>query len=182
MSAPFRVRQAGPDDARAIAEVHIASWKTTYPGIVPDALLESLDVAQREDRWKHHLSDPGSWTTYVAELDEGQIAGFVTGGAAREGEAEFTGELGAIYLLKEFQGQGIGRALATRLAGELVNQGHNSMIVWVLARNPFRRFYEALGGQLVRSRREEHGGVLLAEVAYGWRTLTSDFPGIKTRR
>ncbi len=43
------------------------------------------------------------------------------------------------------------------------------MLVWVLADNPMRRFYEALGGRLLREKKVEIGGVALDEVAYGWR-------------
>jgi hypothetical protein len=42
------------------------------------------------------------------------------------------------------------------------------MIVWVLADNPARRFYEALDGQYVGERDIEIDGVKLREVAYGW--------------
>lgn len=45
------------------------------------------------------------------------------------------------------------------------------MLVWVLAENPFRRFYEALGGQYVRTEQFELGGAMLDEVAYGWRDI-----------
>jgi hypothetical protein len=51
------------------------------------------------------------------------------------------------------------------------------MLVWVLADNPSRRFYEALGGAPVRTQHIEFGGTLLEEIAYGWRdtiVLTSD--------
>ena len=42
------------------------------------------------------------------------------------------------------------------------------MLAWVLARNPSRRFYEAVGGELLGSQEIEISGVILEEVAYGW--------------
>jgi hypothetical protein len=45
------------------------------------------------------------------------------------------------------------------------------MLVWTLAANPFRFFYERLGGQRVLERTIEIGGQSLAEVAYGWRNV-----------
>jgi hypothetical protein len=42
------IRRASQSDARAIAEVHVASWRETYRGIVPDAFLDALSVAERE--------------------------------------------------------------------------------------------------------------------------------------
>jgi hypothetical protein len=43
-----------------------------------------------------------------------------------------------------------------------------SLLIWVMADNPSRLFYEALGGQRVRERREMTGGVEVMDVAYGW--------------
>ncbi len=42
------------------------------------------------------------------------------------------------------------------------------MLVRVLAENPARKFYEALGGQLLKAKPIEIGGATLDEVAYGW--------------
>jgi hypothetical protein len=42
------------------------------------------------------------------------------------------------------------------------------MLVWVLADNPSRSFYEALGGELIGEQNVTIGGVDLREVAYGW--------------
>jgi hypothetical protein len=46
------------------------------------------------------------------------------------------------------------------------------MAVWVLARNPSRKFYESLGGQLIGEQEIERGGESFTEVAYGWRDLS----------
>ncbi len=46
------------------------------------------------------------------------------------------------------------------------------MLIWVLADNSARHFYEALGGQLVKTQTYEEGGVMLEQVGYGWRDLT----------
>jgi len=52
-------------------------------------------------------------------------------------------------------------------------QGVGSMVVWVLAANPFRRFYEAMGGKLVVEKQLESGGQSFTERAYGWQDLTT---------
>jgi hypothetical protein len=46
------------------------------------------------------------------------------------------------------------------------------MAVWVLARNPSRRFYEALGGRAITEQQIERGGESYVEIAYGWRDLS----------
>jgi hypothetical protein len=49
--------------------------------------------------------------------------------------------------------------------------GFNSMAVWVLARNPSRRFYEALGATIITEQQIERGGESYTEIAYGWSDL-----------
>jgi len=42
------IRPATPEDARAIAEVHVASWRYAYRGLLPDDVLDRLSVEERE--------------------------------------------------------------------------------------------------------------------------------------
>jgi hypothetical protein len=46
------------------------------------------------------------------------------------------------------------------------------MAVWVLALNPFRKFYETLGGQIIAEQQIERGGKAFTEIAYGWTDLS----------
>ena len=46
----FLIREAAVNDATAIAQVQVESWRTTYAGIVPDAFLASLSVETRAER------------------------------------------------------------------------------------------------------------------------------------
>jgi GNAT superfamily N-acetyltransferase len=157
-------------DAAAITKVHVESWRATYKGIVPDDFLARLSYAAREQLWRQVLTDPGSQTVvYVADDERGKVVGFVSGGPERSGDPVYTGELYAIYLLAQHQGQGIGRQLAITLVKRLMQDGMTALLLWVLAENPARKFYERLGGRLVYEKTVTIGGVLLTEVAYGWR-------------
>ena len=138
------VRLARLDDAPAIAEVHVASWRTTYKGIFSDTLLDSLSVDKREQSWRETLAlpEPNSVTLVACNVDGG-IVGFISGGAERTGRLGYEGELYAIYLLQLAQRQGLGTLLVQHFVCELRARGFGSMAVWVLAANPFREFYEA---------------------------------------
>src|SRR5437868_8464923 len=142
------IRTANVHDAVAIARVHVESWRTTYAGIVPDDFLACLSYTQREQLWRQILTDsdtPG--VVYVAEDDRGQVVGFGSGGPERSGNLVYTGELYAIYLLAPYQGQGIGRQLMRTLVHRLVQDGRTALLLWVLAANPARQFYDRLGGR-----------------------------------
>jgi len=152
------------------ATVHVESWRTIYKGIVPDDFLARLSYEQREQFWRQVLTEPGSvGFVYVADDRHGQVVGFVSGGPERSGDTLYTGEIYAIYLLAPYQGQGIGRQLASTLVTRLIQEGMTALLLWVLAANPARKFYERLGGQPVYEKTVTIGGVPLIEVAYGWR-------------
>ena len=154
-------------DAPGIARVHVASWRSTYVGIVPDEYLASLDCTERERVWGRLITDDSQFTS-VAEHRIDGIVGFVSGGPTRMDDMTCTGELYAIYLLEQHQRQGIGRRLVTELSTWLLSQDISSMYTWVLAKNPSRRFYESLGGIEFRRQSITIGGRDVVEVAYGW--------------
>lgn len=113
------IRAAEMRDAAAIAHVHVQSWITTYKGIVPQVYLAALDeverVPLRQDWLKCDIS------IFVAEVD-GQIVGFSAGGAIREPLQEYESELYTLYLLKQVQGLGIGKALFRAVTGTLLQR------------------------------------------------------------
>jgi GNAT superfamily N-acetyltransferase len=123
-----------------------------------------------EARWRGWTGQPGGpGIFYVAELRSGRMVGFASGGPRREERyPEYEGELYAAYLLREHQRKGLGRRLIGAVAEGLAAMGKRSMLAWVLAKNPSRPFYEALGGKLLGSQGIGIGGVALEEVAYGW--------------
>ena len=170
----MRVRRAIPDDLLGMAHVHVDTWKTTYRGIVPDRYLDELtyesDIARGFGRW---IREPTPQWTYLVAVDPANhVIGFAVGGPNRDPDPEFKGELGAIYVLKESQGRGVGRVLVREVVRHLLRIGASSMIVWVLEANPYRRFYEKLGGVSVRRRVVPVAGVPLPEVGYGWKGIT----------
>jgi GNAT superfamily N-acetyltransferase len=142
----FRFRKANLQDSPGLAYVHVHSWRTTYKGIVSENYLQSLSIEEREQKWVQILS--GTHHTYVCELEDGKIIGFVSFGKERSGE--YDGELYAIYLLEEYQGKGIGKELLEIAATRLKKQGYNSMWIWVLKENPSKHFYYAFKPTLIK--------------------------------
>lgn len=163
------VREAQVGDALGIATVHVRSWQTTYPGIMPDEFLSSLSIEKRAAYWERGLENPieGGFTL-VAE-ENGTIIGFAGGGPERSGDPEHRGELYAVYLLEEHQGRGLGRMLFLEVARRLKLHGFRKMLLWVARENlPSVAFYERMGGVALREKSEEMSGKTLVEVAYGY--------------
>jgi len=167
-----RIREALPTDSAAIAKVHVDSWRSTYRGIISDEVLAALSYPDRERMWEGSLTTYRSANfIYVAEVDEGPIVGFAAAGKERTGRTDFPGEIFAIYLLKDYHGRGWGRQLFLAAAERLGLEGHKELMLWVLADNPTRGFYEAMGGKLLGEQQIQIGPDSLREVAYGWETL-----------
>ena len=155
-----------------MANVHIASWRETYPGLLPEAMLARLSIADEAIRWQRMLDRPGAWggaVTFVADQD-GSVVGYGSCGDQRTRllrDRGFTGEIAELYVLRCAQGQGTGSRLMKAMAGALLDRGHRAVSLWVLAQNrPARDFYECLGGTPIAEKRAS-----LIEVAYGWSDL-----------
>ena len=52
-----------------------------------------------------------------------------------------------------------------------VTDGCDTAVLWMLADNPTRFFYEGLGGDRVGHRVDRLGGSPVDEIAYAWRDL-----------
>jgi len=169
------IRPAVPSDAEAIAKVHVESWRTAYKGIVADDFLAALSYERRAEGWRSGLTNPTALSGVSLAETAGQTVGFAAYGRERENDPLYQGELYAIYLLQEWRGQGIGRRLWDAAVADLRRQGINALLLWVLANNPARRFYECLGGQYIREKEIDIGQQRLLEVAYGWPDLSADF-------
>jgi ribosomal protein S18 acetylase RimI-like enzyme len=159
------IRRARTLDAAALARIQVDSWRESYAGIIPQAYLDGLTYAQHERQWRKSLAGRG-WG-FLA-VWQGQIVGLAQGGRCRRPKG-YGGELYLLYLLRAYQGRGIGRALFDAAHLELARRGFADLVVWVLADNaPARGFYERLGGDLVGQELCEVGGARLKQVAYAW--------------
>jgi len=144
------VRPAAVSDAEAIAGVEIAAWQAAYRGIVPDPVLDGMDLDDETATWRERLRDQDVVRMSVAELDEPpaprRLAGYVTEGPARGDDEAGLGEIWAIDVDPGAWGRGVGRALLDAAVRALATRGFAEAILWVFEANvPARGFYERLG-------------------------------------
>lgn len=166
------IRRARLEDAREIAEVHVKSWQQAYKGIINEEYLSNLKVEDREKMWKSGLSSPREDApVYVAVNDVGAIVGFASFGIEREHKQPMDGELYAIYLLNENRRNGIGTMLLRAGIEDLINHNFRTVLVWVLAENPSRKFYEHLIPNKVETKIIQIGNDSYEEVAYKWEDI-----------
>ena len=169
MSPPL-VRPGRPDDAEAIARIHVETWRAAYAGLVPDHYLLGMSVQGQALRWKKLLRRlPRGEGVAVAENPAGEVVGFGSWAPARNRPPPASGEVQTLYVLGDWQGQGYGAALLAAMLRALGEAGHPDAYLWVLAENPARFFYERQGGAKVAEQVEPFAGTRLLEYAYRWR-------------
>ena len=176
-SARPSIRRATVEDARAIAEVHIASWQAAYRGLMPDRVLDELTIERREADWRGWLDEGGErHHTLVAERD-GKIEAFCTlEMPSREAdEPEDVAGIPALYAHPDAFGRGAGPALMDTAIEAMCERGYRESILWMLEGNRraegfyLRRGWTRDGG----ARRAEYPG--FTHVAEGERPLEIRF-------
>jgi GNAT superfamily N-acetyltransferase len=166
MVHPMVIRPSQKDDVHSMSRVYVQSWRDTYLGVVPYAYLYEMSIPQLEQGFLSELKSKHV-ISYVAE-NTGRVIGFISGGYERQGDRIYSGEIYALYVLKNHQRKGIGTKLVSALATQLNQFGIYSMLVRVLEHNPYRRFYEKINGIFLRKHHMPFAGEVLDVAAYGW--------------
>lgn len=164
----MNIRRASLADARAVAEVHVESWRAAYRDLVPQGYLDALSIDSREKFWRESIEreSPELW---LAEI-ESSVVGWVAFGASRDSDAVGrVGEVSAIYLLPAHWSTGIGLKLWLTARGRLIERGFETATLWVFADNARAvRFYRAAGFEPMAGAVQSHerGGKALLEQRY----------------
>lgn len=130
--------KATVEDAEGKGYVHYQSWIETYTGLFPDVVMARLSLEKNIQLAKDYPEN-----TYVAIVDN-KIIGFSCYLESRDEDLKDTGEIMAIYLLKEYQSLGIGKKLMEVCYKEL--KKYSKLSLWVLGCNKKSvGFYERQG-------------------------------------
>jgi GNAT superfamily N-acetyltransferase len=179
----MKVRAAVLDDAPALGRVMVEAWLAAHRGQMPDAAWQKRvnewtpDVSAQA--WAraftqrvqgHHEHD----VLLVAEDDADDPIALVLGTEADDDTSGSVAEIGALYVLPDRQGQGIGRLLLQEAAKKLAALGFSTLHIGVLTANlPARGFYEAMGGQEIGQRTFDEEGYLLPMTVYAWTDIVA---------
>jgi GNAT superfamily N-acetyltransferase len=139
------LRPAQPEDALAVARVHVRSWQAAYRNILPDDYLDQLRPEDRAAKYDLATRDPLEPRTIVA-VEEGMtpaIRGFATTMPVTDSEMPGYGELCALYVDPQRWGKGLGVALVSAARAQMWEHGFRNAILWVLTGNVrAERFYQ----------------------------------------
>lgn len=161
------IRPAQPEDALAVAGVHVRSWQAAYRGLLPDAYLDQLRAEDRAARYDFSAADPRKPFTVVA-AEGAEVLGFATTAPSRDEDHPDYGELYALYADPKHWNRGVGVALIRAARARLAGFRHTSALLWLLAGNlRGERFYRADGWSPDgRERAQSVWGITVSEVRY----------------
>lgn len=126
-----------------------------------------MSPAHQTERHHRGFARPGA-TYHVASIGNGRVIGFASGGPTRKSDFPNESEVYAIYLLEEDQHQYIGSTLFRRVVGDIAESGRQGLILLALASNPYRGFYERLGGVQAMASPLTLGSATVDQFAYLW--------------
>lgn len=165
------VRPARIEDAGEIGAVYAASWLDTYPGLIPAPVLRRVTPERIARRMRGLIGAARPRErVFVAERGD-RVIGMASAGDNSDPGLAYDSELFALYVDPAHYGKGAGFGLLTGVLANEAAAGARSLIVWVLAANPARFFYEGQGGRLVAERRLNRWGTDLPALGYAWEDL-----------
>ena len=165
----YRIRYATISDAQILGEIHSASWRKAYKGIIPDEILDSFTPEKRESFFRSALTE--GWEEDAIIFNGNQPLGLISIGKSRDSDLPGDcGEIWGIYLLPEYWNQGIGSKLIDWGIDELKKRSYVHVSLWVLEENMnARRFYERKGFIHDGTKKAIRIGIDLKEIRYVYR-------------
>lgn len=142
------IREPRPDEAEALAELHLRTWEETYRGKFPESAWGDEARNERVRMWSSICSDPPVGARFAVAEREGALIGLAGAGAEDD---EGRRELFFIYLLAAEQGSGAGQALLDAVLGDAPSG------LWVLEDNPRARAFYMRNGFTATGERQATG-------------------------
>jgi ribosomal protein S18 acetylase RimI-like enzyme len=162
------IRPATLHDSQAIAHVQITSYRTAYASFFPPEYFDHFTLAEETQDWQNVITNHPDELLFVAENGQGTVVGYALGKPLSDKEIPYDSELVALHVLSSHQRQGIGRQLIAAVAKGLQKQGCASIMLWTIAGNPVRLWYERLGGVHFSEKRSMIDTTEVFSVGYGW--------------
>ncbi len=162
-------------DARVVAALHAASWRSAYRNVLSASYLEGDVLRERTAHWAQRLVAANETQFgFIAESERVPVGfAWVFGNE----DPAFGHLLDNIHVTPERKGEGIGTLLLHEVAREIVRRGWSqpSLFLWVYESNSgARRFYKTHGAR--HEGTEVHqgadGGKVIA-CRYVWDDVTS---------
>jgi len=185
LTAPERLIRAGSAaDSAAIGRILADGWRQAYSGFMSES-----ELGPRVDP-DHRAREVGTWLSTKFDLSKelllvaeqaGDVIGFL---AARLGDRNDVGSVAQVTLLyvsPQLQGRGTGRHLLLEAGEWLKVHAPGPISIGAFEQNPFRSFYEAIGGVVVKTVMVRVDAEEWPVVVYIWPSPEALQEGIRAR-
>jgi GNAT superfamily N-acetyltransferase len=163
------VRPAQLDDIPALVRLRRRSWQDAYRGVLPVIEVERATGPASAQRLRRAFEGRlRGQRLLVAERAGGGPLGYAWCGPQPIRTLEHRGEVYELYLDPDAQRRGVGSRLLDAAIWSLIDQGLHPVLVWVLAQNSARYFYEMRGGVVIAKGTIHVGDYVTTRIAYGW--------------
>ena len=148
----WNIEKSKKNDCKALVEFITKTWNETYRGIVNDEFLDSLKKTE-EKRYNSFINyfDEKNNIKYIIKKDS-KIIAFLKLIEGREEKDKKYIELQSLYVLKEYQNNGIGKRLIQKAFEESKKLGYKKMFIGCLEENKSNEFYKKMGGKFIKKR------------------------------
>ena len=144
----YEIRLANKNDCVELSRLKHKVWETTYRGIYPNDKIDNFDYEKNTEKFIRIIDNP-EIELYVVEY-EGKIIGYMDFGIPVRPFKDYKQEIGLLYILKEYQGKGIGKHLFNIAYENIKKTGVNEFIISCNKYNiPAQKFYEKMGGEII---------------------------------
>lgn len=144
----YNIRLANKNDCLELSKLKQKVWQETYRGIYPNEKIDDFDYENNKEKFIKIIENPDI-QLYVVE-DEAKIIGYMDFGIPSRPFKDYKQEIGLLYILKEYQGKGIGKRLFNMAYENIKKTGFNEFFVCCNKYNiPAQKFYEKMGGEII---------------------------------
>jgi len=162
------IRRARAADAPGIAAVHVATWRSAYPCVLPEKFLAKLSATRLAAQYDRAIRmGLGVYVAANSSASAPSILGFTTARRSRR-ENLGDGEVETLYVLDDWQNRGLGGMLLRASGKHLAGLGCRSAYAWVLRANPAVFFYARLGGKQIATGTTSVAGEEIPQCAFAW--------------
>ena len=152
----FFVRKAKIDDAYWICFVNVHTRYTTYHWLMPEFLLKKRikTIGEKTGKVRENIANGENYLV-VENTETKKIIWMSIYWSSRNEKYSQSGEIYALYILKNYQKLGVGKKLLLAWIEELIKLWYNDLIINVLKWNNAINFYKKYWGKFVWERSDE---------------------------
>lgn len=152
MAASIIFQIADQQDCTELAKLKLAIWQTTYQDIYPKEKFDKFNFEEQAKRFRDYILDNNGMFYLAKDKTTNKIVGYCYAGHSSKNFQKGTPEIILLYVLNEYQHQGIGREFFEKSKQFFKNNGHNSFIISCNKYNhPAQYFYEKMGGKIIHT-------------------------------